>query len=491
MKTILVVMSLLFLAICHSGYSQIPDHPRLLVTQDELNSLWTKVNQPGSSAAILWNKLKQRCDNAQQNTLSGDEKFYQYRQISMLAFAALLLRQSSDTTDLCLADSYAVTALDRCQTFVLTDTEMGNFPVAHRIMNLALVYDYLYDDLTFGDDLKTDFENKILQDMSTARTRIKYARNRFDGNFAAFNCPALLYGAITTEGIGTYPSDSAQVDVNTVKTWMFTNSESYIRRIFGQDGACVEGLHYGFVNLMLTLPCLQALTVREGIDWFHVDYIRKRLENVPQWVTFETLPFPETHTSASDDVLRPIMNVLNDTHNYGGEAQAGHDGYDPFDMIIRILTLSGLYADQDLGVWVFHQVFSSVDCLYEPTGNVFTSDQPTVEDFILAMLHYNDPPVPDPETVLAQSKRCSDRGLVYWRTGWKSEDIQFSLESASVFNSVGLFTLKHDQSDKNSFTLFPRIRLATIRVRITISLWAEWEKRPTKTISPMARSLSI
>jgi hypothetical protein len=174
---------------------------------------------------------------------------------------------------------------------------------------------------------------------------------------------------------------------------------SYIRRIFGKDGACVEGLHYGFVNLMHTLPCLQALKVRDGTNWFEVSYIRDRLNKVPQWITYETLPFPQTHTSSSNSRVNPIMNILNDTHNHGGYAGPGEDGYDPFDNALRTLTLSGLYNDQDMGVWVFHQVYSSLEKLYEPAGRLNSSDQLTIGDFILAMLYYNDTSVTDTQSL--------------------------------------------------------------------------------------------
>jgi hypothetical protein len=218
MKTKLVLMSLLLMLVCQSGYGQTPDHPRLLVTQDELSTLWTRVNQSGTPAATLWGKLQQRCNNAQQYPPYGNERWYDYRQISMLAFAALLLRQSSDPGDLALAKSYTNTALDYCQTYVLPDTDIEEFPVVHRIKNLALVYDYLYYDSTFTVSLKTDIENKILTDMSITRDRINRPRNRFLNNHGAFHCEALLYGAIALEGIETYPPQSAQVDVDRVKT---------------------------------------------------------------------------------------------------------------------------------------------------------------------------------------------------------------------------------------------------------------------------------
>ena len=474
---IALALILVELALPNFIWAEDPDHPRLLLTNSVAQDIWSRIisSDPALDPAdSMWAKLQTEAEYS----ISGSDPnlfstFYQYREIEKLALVSLLLRQSTSPDSIQLGEAFIDSAIALCEREIIADTTLDNawnkFKAIHRVKALTLTYDYGYSRLT--ETQKTEFEDSILRNLfkgAPGQQSVYYqfirSEHAHQNNHGAFWATAVLYGAIalkgevdTTNNEFSYrfcPPDSAQDKIELVKGWMFTNQDNYLKRMFGQDGACVEGLNYGFCNLMLTFEALQAFSAWEDTTWFdHPDHphIKNRLSKFDDWITYEMLPDPESYTSPNYGWPKVSMNMLNDTWNWG-------DGWDPGEPIFRMLGLAGLY-NQDLGVWAFQKTRVLIKYLNNPyTTGTESSDLLTAADWIVALANYEQMSAGDPEQ-LSKSAYFRDRGLIYWRTGWQSDDIQFAFECAPALNKnivpgEIIYSDKHDQSDKNSFTLY-------------------------------------
>ncbi|KPL17870.1 MAG: hypothetical protein AMJ92_10550, partial [candidate division Zixibacteria bacterium SM23_81] len=475
---IALVLILIALVLPNFLWAEDPCHPRLLLTEGEVQNIWSRIVSTDPTlnpADTMWAKLRTEAEY----TVSGSDPnlfstFYQYREIEKLALVGLLLRQSTNSDSVQLGEAFTDSSIALCEQEIIDDAALDStwskFKAIHRVKALALTYDYGYSKLTEAQ--KTDFENAILRNLfegdAGTQNHIYYhftnPANIHQNNHGASWATAVLYGAIALKGeVDTTnnefyyrfcPPDSAQEKIELVKQWMLTNQDNYLKRMFGQDGACVEGLNYGFVNLMLTFEALQALSAWEGTNWFDhptYTYIKNRLSKFDDWIIYEMLPDPESYTSPNYGWPKVCMNMLNDTWNWG-------DGWDPGEPIFRMLGFAGLY-DQDLGVWAFQKTRVGIEYLNNPyaTGTE-SSDLLTAADWIVALANYEQMSAGDPDQ-LSKSAYFRDRGLIYWRTGWQSDDIQFAFECAPSLNrnivpGEIIYSDKHDQSDKNNFTLY-------------------------------------
>jgi hypothetical protein len=75
-------------------------------------------------------------------------------------------------------------------------------------------------------------------------------------------------------------------------------------------------------------------------------------------------------------------------------------------------------------------------------------------ELILPILRFNSIPEISPSDILPKNVWYKERGLIYLRSGWEEQDLQFSFECRRPFTSNGTnFHWRHDQGDKNHFTL--------------------------------------
>jgi hypothetical protein len=451
-----------------------PSHPRLLLSDSLAQDIWARIDSSDPALQSLddmWEKLEGRAQYAISSSAWWGS-FYRYREIQKLALAGLLLRQSDIRSLKELGEEYADSAISICERVIVNDNTPDHswtqLKACHRVRALAVTYDYGFDRLATEQSVL--FEDAILRNLygeegeHSIHDHFINPANIHSGNHGADWGTAMLFGAIALEGEiditndqdFPYTADSAQAHIELVKDWMFTNNDCYFKRMYGRDGACVEGLHYGFVNLGFTIQALQALSVVDGKEWFKdsgYDYVEDRLSQFDDWITYEMLPRPARRSSDCDDPAVVGMNMLNDTHNHG-------DGYDPGEQIFRMLALAGIY-DQDLAVWDFQQTRVSIDSLNDLNSCGFDRyELLTAADWIVALLNYKEMIVAGPETQLPNSAYFRDRGLICWRDGWGEDGIQFTFESApAVYRNTlveedTIYSDKHDQSDKNSFTLY-------------------------------------
>ena len=313
-----IALGILFVLLPGSARSQSAPHPRLLVTDSLAQEIWARIDTVDPTGD-MWRKLEGRARYAASPSAWWGS-FYRYREIEKLALAGLILQNSDEASLRELGGSYLDRAITICDTVILNDRRIDRswtqLKAAHRVRALAVVYDLAYDRL--GRSQREEFEDVILRDVygeegsHSIRDHFMNRANIHSGNHGADWATALLYAAIALEDEREYPSADhpraypgrlARAHIDSVRNWMFRNNDCYFKRMFGRDGACVEGLHYGLVNLGYTFCALQAFSVRDTLDWFRhprYTYIEDRLSRFGDWIAHETIPHAHERSSPCD-----------------------------------------------------------------------------------------------------------------------------------------------------------------------------------------------
>jgi hypothetical protein len=237
--------------------------------------------------------------------------------------------------------------------------------------------------------------------------------------------------------------DLPELYTNTI--FLYPESDSFpniIERLNDRDGAQMEGPMYAMVAVGRTLPLGEALKRYFSVDYLNTSEIQTRLSKMNNWLAYELLPVPNDCT---------YFNNINDSDLGSGMAGSNANG-----LMSNVLALTAYY-NTPVSRWLFENTLGSISNIQTSPG-IFYQRFNRPESNLMILLKYNTPSLSSPSALgFTKSKHFADRGLVYVRTSdtWAdNNDIQFGFEGSPVFNPANnIFSVKHDQADKNHFTL--------------------------------------
>jgi len=445
-----------------SVFGQVPPHPRILFGASDTASIGDRIESL-NVAGQLYAEISQQADyylTAYLYALTPPQtKDAYYTNILSLAFRYVIEHDDiySERAKFLLFNDVQNTIQrgviydNRLENWIdPSNPSAGTHGYSRRILTLGLAYDWLYDVLSEYE--RGLIRNRIIDDLAATDDPLGPRVVLSAGNIEFQNklqnaCTALLVGAIAiygeaeTDGYGTQEADA---DIDLARTWGVTYDNSWINKTWSpEDGAYIHGISYAFWSGPTAPVMLEALGRWDNIDYFQQPNVKDRLEKFFQWVAFEVLSPPRSSPFS-------VFNNLNDSYNdvLGGMGLA--------------ITLAAKYPTQGgLSSWVFDNTIETIDRLLYGTSYSYMEDpKGNPLFFILPILSYqqSDPPTPvDPATLLPLSKLFRRNGLIYIRTSdnWATDDdIQFAFTDQPALDPLtGRFQVRHDQADKNHFTL--------------------------------------
>ncbi len=429
-------------------------HPRLFFSPSDTIAIRIKANTPQTTTNELWNLLKVRQAD-HYSTLSGRGQLLilnndpnkpnpgEWPNLYSLAFAYMMTRNSL----------YLTRTRDIIFGYPGQDGLLAQPFVAQgdsRVLTLSLVTDLLWDSFTSTErnQILQVVLNDIRHEPDGLRAELTRPALIHENNHKGRKAGALLPAAIVFKDDPLYPE--ANDDIQLVRNQILLDQDSYVVRMFDPEGVYNEGTYYGPVSLHHLIPMMHELSRLDGIDYFQQEPFRSRLQKNSSWYAQEILPAPRNPLSGGNLNIGRYLNTINDS--YTGFYNSG-------GLLSGLLLLGGAYNDS-LATWVFNNTIQSVSNILIPgseTAEYWQRHAPSytlVESIVL----YHDMIPQEPITLLSKSKYYKERGLVYVHTSsnaWADQsDIQFSFEGSPAINpSTGFFSIKHDQPDKNSFTI--------------------------------------
>jgi hypothetical protein len=468
MKPILIfILSVVGAALLNA---QTPSHPRLFFSSSDIPTLQSRATTqttPPTKAYELWTQIIRdkeakyfAIDNKGGNKSLIISDAWQTENLYAVALAYVITGDVSylnATKDILFGYTPPPPG-----TFVtgLVNTAPFDYPGyfdQHRyrvaqVATLSMVTDLLWDQLTSTE--RTQIMQKVKQEVdyidpsgveNGVREFIFRTTAHIDNNHLVRYSQALLFAAITFYGEPGYPD--AGTDIERVRKLIVTNldgKKNIVERLWDTEGSQFEGVEYGLLGVGGLIPLMEALKRFDGVNYFADPEIQKRLSKVANSLAYEVLPYSPRNRFN-------FFNNINDSDV--GTADFFDNGN---GLLTGVLMLGGYYGTSTVP-WVFNNTVQTVANLQTSTER-FWQRYNRAHVHLLSLLKYNELPLITPESVLPQSKLFPDRGLVYVRTSnsWAdNRDVQFALEGAPCINpSNGTFSIKHDQADKNHFTLY-------------------------------------
>lgn len=420
-------------------------HPRLFYSNSDTATLGSRARTPDTPAYELWQLMKtQQADyflTCPQSTLRDG---YVMENLLSTALAYVITGSNSYLT-ITKNRIFGGGTIPVDQGLV-NDTTSNEFFRITRIGTLATVADVIWNQLTQAERLQIGYQ--INSDViNYLRPKIFQTWYHINNNHLAREGSALVFAAITFhdllngEGQPVYPQ--ALNDLDRMRKLIVTNlngNKNIIERLYDSEGSQMEGLEYGLVGLTRVLPIAEALKRFDNIDYFSSTEIQKRLSKMPNWVAYEVIPAPRT--------IDDYANNINDS-------DIGNGPINTHGLLTTLLGISGYYGTSTTR-WVIENTVGSISNM-QLFNHILYQRYSKTQAQLISFLKYNQQTLVSPGSVLPKSKFFPERGLVYVRSSntWAdNNDIQFALEGAPCINPANnTFSVKHDQADKNHFTL--------------------------------------
>jgi hypothetical protein len=468
-RLVMFIVTMLCISI---GKAQNPPHPRLFFGSSDIPTLQSRATTqttPPTKAYELWTQIIRdkeakyfAIDNYGGNKWMIASDAWQMENLYAIALAYIITSDVSyrnATHDIVFGytdgGGHWITGLVNTAPYTKRNPDNSvyfdefRYRVA-QVTTLSMVTDLLWDQLTSTE--RTQIMQKVKQEVdyinpdsskNGIREFLFKGTAHIENNHLSRYSQALLFAAITFYGESGYP-DAAN-DIEQVRKLLLTNlngNKNIIERLFDSEGSQMEGVEYGLVALCDIIPIMQALKRWDGIDYFSNPEIQKRLSKFTDWLAYEVIPSPRTYDS--------FFNNINDSDIGTGSWSVNSNG-----LLTGLLMLGGYYGTPTVP-WVFQNTTQTVSNIQTST-NAYWHRYSKAQAHLHSLLKYDELPYVQPETILPKSKYFPDRGLVYVRSSnsWAdNHDVQFAFENAPCINpSNGTFSIKHDQADKNHFTL--------------------------------------
>jgi len=389
------------LAVADSTYA---NHPRLLFESGDVPALRAKL-QDGGDDDTTYDAMRLWASTALVSPVSGLlgpwEGLHSVGQLGLVAHV--------DTAGAPFAAKCREVVLDLVRNRNVTSDEFGS---SLRLQTLAIGYDLAFADATPAEREEVRTEMRAYLDFMPAHFNyFSYQYNPYTGNHG------LTVGASMGLAVIALWDDVPPADHGALTSHMAFGDvlvQKCATDILGSDGAYKEGVLYaGWIFRMLA-PYAEARLRFDGTDLV----ADPRFERVADWLCYETLPEGNGRT-----------NNLNDS-----------------PWITRPLSLHNTYLAWAQSRW--GSVLAKY--LHKHVVGEYGYDYGIYADRIATVLWTQPLPLVDPATRLPDGKLFPDRGLYFYRNGWKDgaagDEILFSFYS-------GVFYGGHAQEDQNSFTL--------------------------------------
>ena len=453
----MIIKSIIVLFLCASSVLS-QTHPRLFYGPTDVVTLQSRATTAGTPAYELWQMLKERQadhfrnDNNKNSIITNPN---QMPNLISVALGYIITGESSylnATKEILFGGPNVPEGLVYKVPWAQTTgsvTWPEEFYRTKQVLTLAMVADILWNSLTLAERIQIGYKCALEID-NEIRGIVFQPWYHINNNHLGRVGSPLAFSAITFcdlfdpyELRMVYPQ--AINDLNRVRSLIATNlngKKNVIERLYDTEGSQVEGFEYGLIGLAHDLPLLEAFKRFDGVDYFNSSEIQKRLSKLSNWISYEIVPAPRTRYK--------YVNSLNDSDVGSGDFTDNGNG-----IMTVILGLGGYYQNPTTR-WVFENSVQTVANLQTSTDWNWQSYS-RAQAHLITLLKYNQQTLVQPETILPKSKLFPDRGLVYIRSSnsWAdNNDIQFALEDAPCINPANnTFSVKHDQADKNHFTL--------------------------------------
>jgi|GEM_PF-2104337 len=422
-------------------------HPRLFYGPADVSTLQSRATTQGTPAYELWQLIKTKQADWYKDSTRWSELNDGYVMENALA-VALAYTITENSEYLYKAKAIIFGNVSGWGGLVNDTTSDVYFRIT-RIGTLATVADVIWNQLTQAERIQIG--QQINSDVVTyLRPTIFQSWYHINNNHLAREGSALAFAAITFHdllnegGQPVYPQ--ALNDLDSMRKLIVTNlngNKNIIERLYDTEGGQVEGVEYSMVGLSRILPILEALKRFDGVDYFASTEIQKRLSKMPNWYSYEIQPAPRDN--------KMFFNNINDSD------LGSNPWWDNANGIITTMLGLGGYYQTPTTRWAFENSVQTIPNLQTSTAPGWHRYSKT-QAHLISLLKYNQQTLVSPSTVLPKSKFFPERGLVYVRSSntWAdNNDIQFALEGAPCINPANnTFSVKHDQADKNHFTLF-------------------------------------
>lgn len=286
------------------------------------------------------------------------------------------------------------------------------FASASRLFSLALGYDLAFAGATPAEQAEVRDEMRGYLDYMPPRFNYySGAYNPYAGNHGmTVGAAAGLAVVAMWDDVAPSAHDSLQAALDFADLLV----QKCLDDILGSDGSYKEGVLYAGWIVRMAAPYLEARSRFDG-ETFGADL---RLRRMADWLCYEVLPEGGGRT-----------NNLNDS---------------PWSS--RPLALHTTYL-----AWAQTRYASPLaKYLYRHVAGTFGYDHGQFADRAATALWAQPLPDVDPGSLLPAGRLFADRGIYFYRSGWKSgatgDEILFSFYSGKFYGS-------HAQEDQNQFTL--------------------------------------
>ncbi len=380
------------------------NHPLLLFETSDVPALRAKL-QDGGDDDNAYNSMRLWASAALSSTVTSLLGTWEGLQsVAQLGFVSQV-----DTAGAPFAAKCRDIVLYLARNRNVTSDEFGS---ALRLQTMALGYDLAFADATPAEREEVRAEMRTYLDFMPAHFNyFSYQYNPYTGNHG------LTVGASMGLAVIALWDDVPAADHAALGSHMAFGDvlvQKCATDILGSDGAYKEGVLYaGWIFRMLA-PYAEARLRFDGTDLVS----DPRFARVAEWLCYEVLPEGTGRT-----------NNLNDSP-WATRPLALHNTYLPWAQS-RFGSVLAKYLQRHV------------------TGT-YGFDYSIYADRVATALWSQPLPLVDPATILPDGKLFADRGLYFYRSGWKSgangDEILFSFYSGAFFGG-------HAQEDQNHFTL--------------------------------------
>ena len=405
------------------------DHPRLLFSVDEIPALRDKIKGNSTSAVTFRDVRTQANDNltlAPDTLLAGLEGLGTISELALvhLLEGPLLSIRAVGTSATPSADGRMLTftlpadygAKAREVTLHLAqtrDVDNDDFQSSLRLRSLALGYDMAFAEATAGE--RQEVQDEILSYLTYMPPRYEYYR--YAENPHTSNRGMMVGAAMGLGVLALWDDVSPAQQATLVPLLDFAHAlvVKCLTDILANDGSYREGVLYAGWMLRHAIPYLEARRRFDGLDLAN----DTRLQRVAEWLCYEVLPEGGGRTNNLNDSLWRTCP----------------------------LAVHSTYLD-----WAQTRYGSSLAAyLYEHVVGQYGVGHGSDTDKVATVLWNQDMPVVDPGTVLENGRLFVERGIYFYRSGWKNaatgNEILLSFQSSN-------FRGGHAQEDQNNFTLY-------------------------------------
>jgi hypothetical protein len=293
------------------------------------------------------------------------------------------------------------------------DVDTNDYASSLRLRTLAVGYDLAFAEATPAE--RQEIRAEIIAYLDLMQSRFEYQRY-LERPFTS-NRGAMVGAAIGLATIAIWDDVSASERTALQPALLFGRDlvTTCITTILGSDGSYREGVLYGAWMLRMVIPYFEAERRFSGND-LGAD---PRIEKIAAWLAYEVLPEGGGRTNNLNDSL----------------------------WLTRPLAVHGTYLD-----WAQYRFASPLaKYLERHVTGVYGHDPGADGDKVATVLWNRDIAAADPGSLLPAGSLFADRGIYYYRNGWKTaasgSEILFTFQS-------GAFQGGHAQEDQNHFTLY-------------------------------------